>query len=73
MSIIAERDRARATAVRLEQESHTAYQSGRDAAAQAVIDYAHATHEPHNKRTACTRCDITAALIVAAQHARGES
>lgn len=41
-----------------------------DAAADAVKKYADETHMPHSRFTTCLRCDITAALYVAAQRVR---
>lgn len=39
-------------------------------AADAVERYADETHMPHSRFTTCLRCDITAALYMAAQRVR---
>ena len=45
----------------------TGYCDGMAAAAKTVVDYAQETHQPHNPRISCQRCDITAALLTASK------
>lgn len=66
----ADKDWNRASLVAEGIQYETGYREGMMRAAQVVIDYSEKTHEGHGPNVTCLRCDITAALRVAASEIR---